>query len=403
MPTPNLTPEPRPLPRDDPRPLRAAGLVWTALGIALTVKIAAAPELHTVYPKFAAGAAHWLAGQSLYAKYEELGAFRYSPTFAVLMTPFAALGSRWGGLAWSWLNIAAYVWAVKRWSRFLAPGEASIAKDGMLLMLALPAAVRGFWNGQSNPLVAAALLLGVTALARRRAWTAVLLLALATFLKLSPLVVGLLLAAITPRVMALRLIVALMAGALLPFLTQSPAYVFTQYREWLSYLTESGGARWPSFRDARTLWEWTGAGTDLRLYSALQAGAGLAVLAWCLWQRRRRGEQDRALFMLTLSMGITYLMLFGPAVEFATYPVMAPISAWVLFEAVDRRRGRWLAWAAYGLMAVFSFGAVERLLAPALPFAPAMLPLSTLLVACWLVRHAARPEAAANPPPGRPA
>src|SRR5207302_29864 len=61
-------------------------------------------------------------------------------------------------------------------------------------------------------------------------------LGLATFFKVYPLAVGLLLAAVYPRKFGVRLFLALAAGALLPFLLQRPGYVSGQYAAWWEVL-----------------------------------------------------------------------------------------------------------------------------------------------------------------------
>ena len=117
---------------------------------------------------------------------------------------------------------------------------------------------------------------------------------------------------------------------MLPFATKAPDVVLTDYRDWLVHLFGSSSERWPGFRDAWTVWLATRhllfgdalvldepMGQPL-LYRLLQVSTGLGVLAWCLWQQRR-GIEARTLVALTLAMGLAWLMLFGPAVEHATY------------------------------------------------------------------------------------
>ncbi|GMU24631.1 MAG: hypothetical protein AMXMBFR13_47050 [Phycisphaerae bacterium] len=327
----------------DPRAW-ALGL-WIVLAIAASIKTLAAPEVHTVFPKFIAGAVHWWAGEPLYAEYEGLGDFRYSPTFALLMTPFAVLGLRLGGVIWSLVNIGAYVWGIRRLARDVLPGEWPPAREAALLLLAMPGAVRSLWSAQSNMLVAGCFMLAAAAVVRRGWWRAAVPLALAFYLKLSPIAVALLFAAIYPRGLGGPLLVALAVGALLPLFTRPPAYSWDQYVGWVHYLADTAGKRWPSFRDARTLWELLADAPAPLTYAALQVTTGLGVLAWCLWQQRRlsplreltqlppSGDYQRYLTTLTLVIGVAYLILFGPAVEFQTYAVLAPLSAWAILEA----------------------------------------------------------------------
>jgi len=371
--------------------LRAARLLWLAFALALVVKTLAGPEIHTVFPKFAAGAQHWWAGHPLYADYPKLGPFRYSPTFSIAMTPFAPAGLGLGGVLWSLINVGAYMWGVQRLARDVLPGKWPPGRVGLLLALALPAAIRGFWNAQSHTLVAACLLLGTAAVVRRRWWLAAALLAATVYLKLAPLAVALLLVALVPASLGPRFLATLLLGGLLPFLTQSPAYVAEQYRAWFDYLVETGSTRWPNFRDARTLWEWAGVTTNLRAYAGLQALAGAMVLAWCWWQKRRSEAQVQTWVTLTLGAGIAYLLLFGPAVESAGYVMLAPLAAWAVLESLEARRGRLLAGATFVLSTVFTFGAAEGALAGAAPVVTAALPAGTLLFVAWLLDRYSQP------------
>ena len=66
---------------------------------------------------FAASSAHWWADQSLYDEYPGLDRFRYSPAFAVAVTPLAALGPTAGGILWVWLGMAVYYAGLGRYAR----------------------------------------------------------------------------------------------------------------------------------------------------------------------------------------------------------------------------------------------------------------------------------------------
>jgi hypothetical protein len=89
-----------------------------------------------------------------------------------------------------------------------------------------------------------------------------------------------------------------------------------------------------------------------------------------------------------LAAGVGYLMLFGPAVEFPTYAILAPMTAWGLLEAGEQRFGRLLMLAAYLMTGILGFGAVERALAGRWPLVAAMLPAGTLLFLAWLMAYA---------------
>ncbi|MFO0973827.1 MAG: glycosyltransferase 87 family protein [Phycisphaerae bacterium] len=383
-------------------------LIWVVAGMYAVLAVAAAgkalvaPDRHTVYPKFIAGATRWWAGEPLYDQADELGAFRYSPTFAIVMTPFAWLGPRWGGAVWAVAGVGCY-WAAVRWlARVLieesdrdpcdASAELRAARpdSATVLLLALPLAIRGSWNGQSNVLVAAALAAGAACIVRQRMVAAAGLLAATFFLKVSPIAVAFLIAMMAPRRLAVWLALALLLGLALPFATTSPGLAVEQYRGWLTHLRTTADARWPGFRDAWTAWETLIGPVYPPAYRAVQ-GVTLGVVGARLVMLRRQVAGLRGRILLALALGTAWLMLFGPAVEFNTFVIAAPALAWSVASAFRARRGRaWVATAAMLIM-VLGPGAVERALTT--PLARLALPIGAAMWLGWLMR--ARGAAAA--------
>jgi hypothetical protein len=380
--------------------LRVALTLWLVFGVAVSVRTVLRPGSHTVFPVLAASSQHWWADQPLYARYRPLDYFRYPPVFAVAFTPLSAAGLTAGGVLWNWLNLGVYGWGLWRLRRDVLPVTWAPGREALFLTVGLLGALRGLWNGQSNALAIGLLLLAAAAVARRRWWAAAGLLAAPVLVKLTPVVPALLLSALWPRKLLGRFLLALAAGLLLPFLTKAPDLVLHHYRDWLMHLLGSSGERWPGFRDAWTAWlavrnvlfreplALTAPIAHPLPYRALQVLSGLGVLAWCLWQRTR-GLGSRQLLALTLAMGLTWLMLFGPAVEHATYVFLAPALAWAAAQRCDWRPARPLAVASLGLVLVFGWGAMLRSFPAAQPYLLAALPLGTALFAAWLCGHAA--------------
>jgi hypothetical protein len=214
----------------------------------------------------------------------------------------------------------------------------------------------------------------------------------------------LLLVALWPRRLAWRLLVVTAGLFLLPFLTRSPDIVFDHYREWIDHLMESGNVRWIGFRDGWTVWivlhhlfAGESGGPSLvepmgsSWYHLVQLATAAAGLCWSLWQRHRAVRYDlgpRWLVHVTLSMGLAWLMLFGPAVEHATYVFLAPPLLWALLERRAWPLGRGLIWASFTLIMVLGWGAVTRLLTPDWPVVLTALPAGTALFALWLIGYA---------------
>ncbi|HEY7310039.1 MAG TPA: glycosyltransferase family 87 protein [Gemmataceae bacterium] len=393
------------------RALRLALIVWLVLGAAVSVRTLVRPSSHTVFPIFTTAAAHWWSDQPLYQDDPSLDNFRYPPVFTLFVTPFAAFGPCAGGILWSWVSIAVYVAGLWWFVRDVIPSSWTRQRAALFLMLGALGALRGLWNAQSNALIVGMLLLGAAALARavagrqadgRSWWLAALLLAAPVCLKLTPLAPVLLLVALWPRRLAWRLLVVSAVFFLLPFLTRPPDVVLERYREWFDHLLETGGSRWLGFRDGWTIWVvlrhrlGVPGGISLRepidssWYRPLQLATAAGILLWCLWQQRRAARLElgpRWLIHVTLSMGLAWLMLFGPAVEHATYVFLAPPLAWALLERRAWPLGRGLILASFVLIMVLGWGAVSRLL-PMWPVLLTALPAGTALFALWLLGYA---------------
>ena len=89
--------------------LRIAINAWILLAIAASVKTVIDPERHTVYTAFSHACRDWWDGNSLYVD----RAYYYSPTFAILMTPFAIWPDWFGGVLWNFASVGLLVYALR--------------------------------------------------------------------------------------------------------------------------------------------------------------------------------------------------------------------------------------------------------------------------------------------------
>lgn len=369
------------------RPINPALLLYLILAIAVSVKTVISPVQHTVFPKLAARALNWWDAHPLYTLYEGLGRFPYSPSFAIALTPFALAGLRVGGIAWSLLGIAAYVWALRGMMQHVLPGRWSFERQAAFMAIAFIGLIRGTWNAQSNALIIALLMVGLTCVARQRWWIGAAAMSGAVYIKVWPLVLPLLVAALFPRRFILPLGTMLIAGVALPFATQSPDVVIAQYKGWYAQLSTMSGEVVGSYRDLWTALQLLGCPLGKSTWLGLQVLTGLGVLAWCLYLQRG-GVPERRLLTLTLGMASCWMLIFGPAVEYNTVVVLAPVLGWGLLEALERRLAPRLAAAAYLTTMLLAAGAMERLLVRVAPLFITTLAVGTALFALWLVLYA---------------
>ena len=362
---------------------RAALIViglWLAVILGVTIRGIAAPHQNSVFLIFRDAGRAWLAGQPLYS---HIGKYLYSPLAAALFAPFALMPD-WGASAlWRLATGLAYLFAVIYWFRRYEsysssrlryrpelPSEDTKATSGKLsslvptvtvlgLALLLPLSIGNLNNGQASPLIIALLLCGCLAVLDERWTLAAGCIAIATFFKIYPLAIGLLLAVIEPRKLTWRLILGVLILGILSLVLQRPDYVISQYVDWWRSLgadqrrvsTELG-----SWRDAWLLLRIAHIPITVGAYAVLQAAAALAGAAYCWW--RSKHWSRAAVVWCVFSVGCLWITLFGPSTELATYIFLAPVVAFacakVLVPVIQKRQPfgwlQFLSVAAYGLL-----------------------------------------------------
>ena len=173
---------------------------------------------------------HLLQGQDMYILHvvEQYDLYKYSPTFALLMGPFAVLPDFLGLLGWNALNAAALYWAVQQ-----LPTIDTRARR-VVLWLAAVELLTSMQNAQSNGLVAGLIIGAAVALERARPGRAALWLLLSVFVKLFGLV-AFALFWLYPRQRVRFVLWSAGLGiilALLPLVVVSPAELLAQYQSW---------------------------------------------------------------------------------------------------------------------------------------------------------------------------
>jgi hypothetical protein len=393
--------------------LRIAINAWILLAIAASIKTVIDPERHTVYTAFSHACRDWWDGNSLYVD----RAYYYSPTFAILMTPFAIWPDSFGGVLWNFASVGVLAYALRVFFRDVVSGgargdgrEARVGgepfscqssslnqeiqpkrpllpagAEGIFQLLVLIGTARSVWSGQSNAILVALVLLGAAAIVRRQWWLAAVLLAAPIYIKIWPIAVAGLFAIQWPKRLAPRLVVCTVALGLLPLLTKSPMGVAASYTDWYHCLTnrESNQFRFSGYRDAWTIWEQFQSPVDKRAYLIMQAVAAVATLAWCVWQCRRN-QSPKWQAIATIAVWSAWQLLFGPGTERLTYNLIAPALAWAVLSAFQARRYRTWISATYLTTYVLGLGGVERLLNDHVPLATALEPIGVLMFAAWL-------------------
>lgn len=369
---------------------RFATFVWIAVTLAASIKLAAAPLKHSVFPVYLAGVDDWLQGKPVYVEREGLDLYRYPPPSLPMFALFKPFGLSVGSALWTLAGAGGLFAATEALRRRLLPGgtgwnDRQVAAYRLAVLLM---AARSLWNAQSNTAVGA-LLIGGLALAGQRPLGGSLLFVLALFLKPTVLPIILMAGALKPRLAVLTATSALVSAMLL-YLPNTEREA-TLWMQWIEHGRSSAGERRVAFRDGWTALvalEATARGTLPLLDSPyprwwLPASAAWAVLALtCSLMLRKSSEPGGSLARAGL-LGTAWLLLQGPAIEPPTYLLLGPWLGWSFASGI----GSWLA-------APALVGGIASLVLPGSPsmsamaWAPALLPLSTALVAAWAVTTA---------------
>ncbi|MCS6916352.1 MAG: glycosyltransferase family 87 protein [Chitinophagales bacterium] len=175
---------------------------------------------------------HLLQGTNLYIPYPEQQAdlYKYSPTFAMAMAPFAILPDLAGLLAWNLLNACVF-WAGLR---AVSPSVRILNSMGALCLIEL---ITSLQNVQSNGLIAGLLLLAFAENESNRPARAALYVNITAFIKLFGLA-AFVLWFFSKDKWKFFLYAAVSAAALaaMPLLLISPTELLQQYRNWWELL-----------------------------------------------------------------------------------------------------------------------------------------------------------------------
>jgi hypothetical protein len=271
-----------------------------------------------------------LSHQSLYAPHPELfsDSFKYSPTFPLLMAPFAWQPVFSGLLCWNLLNGFALFAAIRAlWTNDDRRVVAAMALVAIELVTSMQ-------NVQVNPLVAALIVLAFVQLERAQSWRAGLAIAAGFFVKGYGVAAGLL-ALIYPtrfRVAGAALAWGVVLGAL-PLIALSWDEVLRQYGDWIN-VREA----FDPLRKASVMRVW-GRYIDPDVNPiAIQVAGGLILL---LPLARRHVWGDPLFRLRLLCSLLVALVIFNNAAEPPTYILaMTGCAIWYLSVPARSRLDR---------------------------------------------------------------
>jgi len=381
---------------------RTAVCVWVIFLAVVCIKTIAKPLSANIYPTFASAGSDFAAGQKLYdadhpVDHPYTDNFRYSPIVAAGFWPFSLMSWGVGGAIWRLLCAAVFLSGLWAFARRIGP---SLALPGFFL-LAVPLCFYSFHNGQVNPIVIG-WLLWATVWAYDGKWNAAAVaLAAAILMKVYPISLAGLFVLLAPVRLAVPLLLALVAGVVLPYAFQPAEYVTSQYQYWFANLQSDDRTQfplWGGYQDFHMLLRVVGIEIPRQKYFAVQGAMGLLAAA-VVFRQIRLGIDRRTITINAFTLGSCWMILFG-TVETATFTLLAPVFARELLDA--KGRPRWALPVALAGAGFFLVGLIALTLPHAIHrpiIALGVQPLGALLVSIAAVGRvlACRPTPAESP------
>ena len=270
---------------------------------------------------------HLVAGKDLYASFplETWDLYKYSPTFALLMFPFAALPYGAGAVVWNLTNSLVLFAAV-----LSLPGFGDKAR-GLVLWFVLLVALGSAQNAQSNALMAGLMLGAFSAKERGKDGLAAFCLVMATFIKIfgGVLVVACLLRGGRGRLLRFLALWGLVFLAA-PLLVVSLEQLVSLYGSWHQLLLKDHGRS-----QGMSVMAWLKAWFGLALPKGAVVIAGAAVLLLPL--AKVGAHADRTFRVLVLASALIWVVIFNHMAESPTFVIaVLGVALWYFVRPRNR-------------------------------------------------------------------
>src|SRR5260370_26645648 len=270
---------------------------WVLTLLVICLHAGINPGTHSVFIDYWQAGGRWMRGEYLYPHRHNYQFF-YSPLAAAFFAAFALLPQALGGILWRLLSAFALILGARMTVCMSCPGASGVRWTAWGLAALLPLSLSNLHNGQAGVLITALLLFRIVFCASCRWQITAACFAIATILKLYPIALALLLAALYPSKLSWRLALWLVGVFLVTFLLQHPPYVLTQYQAWLHRLANDHrplkGA-YGTWRDAWLLLRLARVAMTILAWTTVQLVAGGLAATLCVLGQRSRLDSRRSL------------------------------------------------------------------------------------------------------------
>jgi hypothetical protein len=301
--------------------------LWFLTVVIVCVRIYTHPGWHSVFPTYRDAGAAWIHQAQIYAA---PGIFLYSPLVAACFSPFALISQNVAEVLWRLL--LGFALPVALWFNARTLFDFSKKEFAWLFLLIVPLTLSSLNNGQANIIIIVLFLVAAAAASQSRWLICAFCAAFAVYWKIYPIAFALLLAVVFPRKLIFRILLMLIGLFVVSLFLQKPSYTLQQYSDWLVNLASDRRraheyyGRW---RDFYLLLRLLGIPISTMWWTIAEVAAGSVAAAICFLGTVR--QWPRAILLLVaMSLGIVWMLLFGPATEAATYVLIAVPSAYLL-------------------------------------------------------------------------
>lgn len=271
------------------------------------------------YTIFACSWRHLLDNVNLYAiSPDHYDLYKYSPTFAVFMAPFAMLPRCLGLILWNMLNMLLPVWAVSKLS-------ITQKQKNLLLLIVLIELLSSVQNSQSNGIMLGLIVGAFAFFEKGQPVPALLLICLGFYIKIFAAVAALLFLFYPQKGKSiLSGIIFVVLLGLLPLVAVAPDFLGWQYSNWLQLLANDP-AHLQNF-SIMTLFE---RAAGLTAPDIVYLIPGIALLLIPLSRTERYHEFSfRLLYLCSI---LLWVVIFNHKAESPTYCIaMGGIAVWFI-------------------------------------------------------------------------
>jgi hypothetical protein len=210
---------------------KIAAIIWFGL---VTIALLAALNNHAInnFIIFRQSYFHLIHETNLYVEYvsQYWDHYYYSPSFAVLVSPFAFLPTQLGAFAWGILDAGVLYFAIRQI-------PISAQKQNFILLLSANEMMNAASNLQSNGIMAATIILSFVYILKQKEFNSTAMMILGFFIKLYS-ITGLAFFFFSKRkkTLIISLLLWVVVFFLIPLLATSPSFLVQSYKDWAEAL-----------------------------------------------------------------------------------------------------------------------------------------------------------------------